>query len=74
MVSGIPYWKEIKSRSLPPTFYQNKFQIDSTWIRDINLKFKTLKPTEKLGEFFYNYGIRKTFVGTIQNAVAISDC
>lgn len=49
MVLSIAYWKEIKSGSLPPTFCQNKFQIDSTQIRDRNLKFKTLKPTEKTG-------------------------
>ena len=67
MVLGIAYWKEIKSGSLPPTFYQNKFQMDSTWIKDINLKFKTLKPTEKNWESYF------TFVGTTQNAVVVSD-
>ena len=42
-------WSVIAFSNLPPTFYQNKFQIDSTCIRDRNLKFKTLKPTEKTG-------------------------
>lgn len=47
--------------------------MDSSWIKDMNLKHKTLKPMQKLGEIFYYHGIRKTFVSMTQNVVVIKN-
>lgn len=73
MVLGSIAEGEQKSWSLPPAFYQSKFEMDTSWIKDINLKHKTLKPIGKMGAFFYNHGIRKTFVVMTQNVVVIKD-
>ena len=36
----VALWKEKKVRPLPHTFYQNKFHVDSSWVKDIKLRLK----------------------------------